>query len=201
MGSAAPPALLFVDDHPLYREGFRAVVGRSLPGLRLHVALSAEDALDIIAGGLDVDLCLADLRLPGLSGFDLIRQLRGERPDIARALLCADLTPAVAQQARDLGCVACLSKHRGLPEMSEALDAALRGQPVFDADPAEGPRLTDRRRRVLALAAEGQSNKQIARGLGITERTVKEHWSAIFAHMGVSRRAEAVSRAQRLRVI
>ena len=195
------PRLLFVDDHPLYGAGVRLTLEAALPELEVLIARTAAEALTLLASGLDVDLCLADLRLERENGFDLLERVRRLWPMVARGILCAEPTAEIARQARALGCIACLSKARDMEGLVGALDALFNGDEVFDAESERSVGLSERRQMVLAFAARGLSNKEIARQLGITERTVKDHWSCIFEQMDVANRAEAVSRAHELRLI
>ena len=193
--------LLFVDDHPLYRSGVQVTLARALPDLGVFLAGSAEEALGLFEGGLDVDLCLADLRLPAMDGLTLLEGVGRRWPTMARSLLCAEPSPDLARRTRAMGCVGCLSKSRDMDALAQALTDLFQGVEVFDGEPVAGGPLTDKRRLVLDLAARGKSNKQIARELGITERTVKDHWSNIFERLAVGNRAEAVSKAHQLRLI
>jgi len=195
------PRLLFVDDHPLYGAGVRLTLEAALPELEILLARTGAEAITLLSSGLDVDLVLTDLRLEGSNGFELLERIGRLWPMVARGILCADLTAEIARGARAVGCVACLSKARDMDGLVEALDALFNGDEVFDAEAELSIGLSKRRQMVLAFAARGLSNKEIARQLGITERTVKDHWSCIFAQMDVSNRAEAVSRAHELRLI
>jgi DNA-binding NarL/FixJ family response regulator len=194
--------LLFVDDHPLYRSGFELALARVMPELAVDLAASAGEALDHLARSDDVDLCLADLRLPDQDGLALLEIVGQSWPSVGRGLLCAEPTAVVARRAAGLGCIACLSKDRDMAGLAAALNTLFQGGAIFDGavdDPYES--LSEKRRAVLALAAAGKQNKEIAFALGITERTVKDHWAKIFARLEVANRAEAVSRAHRLGLI
>lgn len=193
--------LLFVEDHPLYRTGVRVTLERAMPELEVVLAGDSLEALALLDSALDIDLCLTDLRLPDEDGFSLLEQVRRRWPSIARGVLCADPTADTGRRARALGCIACLSKARDMDGLADALSALFNGDEVFDVDSEDGPGLSGRRRFILELAAKGQSNKQIARELGITERTVKDHWSSIFGQLAAANRAEAISRAHQLRLI
>lgn len=194
--------LLFIDDHPLYRAGVAMALERSMPDLEIVLAGDAAEAVALLVAGLDADLCLSDLRLPGMDGFDLLESVRMRWPSIARGVLCAEPTTAIAHRARAQGCVACLSKSRDMDDLAAALMLLFTGEEVFDAEDAQATlELSDRRRRVLERAARGLSNKEIARELGISERTVKDHWAGIFRQLEVGNRVEAVSRAHQLRLL
>lgn len=194
--------LLFVDDHPLYRAGFQLAIARELPDLEIAVAGTAEEAIEQLVAAPDYDLCLSDVRLPGIDGIELLELVARRWPTVARAVLCSEPTPGLVARARDMGLVGCLSKARDMEGLAEALASLFDGGLVFDADTqVPGSILSAKRRRVLELASHGNSNKQIARELGITERTVKDHWSRIFEGLAVANRAEAVSEAHKRRLI
>jgi DNA-binding NarL/FixJ family response regulator len=192
-----------VDDHPLYRSGVQLTLARAIPDLTVLLAGSREEALQILFERTDIDLCLADLRLPGADGISLLETVGRQWPSVARGLLCSDPGQDLARRAREIGCVACLSKSRDMDGLAEALAALFDGAVVYDTDATleHAPTLSSKRRLVLELAARGMSNKEIARELGITERTVKDHWASIFTRLGVGNRAEAVSRAHHMQLI
>ena len=193
--------LLFVDDHPLYRSGVQLALARAMPDLEVDLAASGEEALELLAIEPNVDLCLSDYRLPNTDGLTLLAEVGRRWPTIARGLLCSDATADLARRADAIGCVACLTKGRDMDALVDALNTLFQGGAVFDADGPAARALSDRRRLVLELAARGASNKVIARELGCTERTVKDHWARIFERLEVSNRAEAIGRAYDLRLL
>lgn len=196
--------LLFVDDHPLYREGVRRALSEAMPALRIVLADGQTSALAVLASDDDIDLCLSDFNLPDGDGLSLLGRVAQQHPTVARGLLCGEPDAAMARQARSLGCVACLSKDRDIASLVDALKTLFNGGAVFDVDPSQAvgtTTLSDKRKDILRLAAKGLSNKEISQLLGISERTVKDHWAAIFDQMGVSNRTEAVSQALRERLL
>lgn len=193
--------LLFVDDHPLYRSGVQLTLARAMPDLMVELKSSSEEALSYLSAEPNVDLCLADFRLGGSDGLSLLDEVGRRWPTIARGLLCSDPTADLSRRARAIGCVACLSKARDMDALVDALANLFQGGAVFDGDEVPSAALSDKRRQVLELAARGKSNKAIARELGCTERTVKDHWARIFERLAVANRAEAISRAHELRLL
>lgn len=192
-------SLLFVDDHPLYREGILRTLGEALPGLRVQVAGTQDSALIVLRTEPDVDLCLADYRLRNADGLSLLQHVGAEFPLVARGLLCAAPTPELVRRARDIGCVACLSKDRNAEGLAEALNLLFDGGTVFDTSNPEGAEriVSAKRMEILRLAAAGMTNKAIAEQLGIAERSIKDHWTYLFRQLEVSTRAEAVGVAYR----
>jgi DNA-binding NarL/FixJ family response regulator len=197
-------SLLFVDDHPLYREGVRRALTDAMPELRIVLASGTVSAMEVLAAEPDIDLCLSDFQLPDGDGLMLLGQMARLHPTVARGLLCGAPDAAMARQATALGCVACLSKGRDIASLGEALRKLFDGGSVYDVAPAAVMAvvaLSDKRKEILRLAAKGLSNKEISALLSISERTVKDHWSYIFEQMGVSNRTEAVSQALRERLL
>lgn len=195
--------LLFVDDHPLYREGVRRALRDALPTLAIHVASGVQEALTTLQAHPETDLCLSDFTLGDGDGLALLQQAGKLHPTVARGLLCAAPTGEMAYRAEAMGCVACLSKDRDLDSLVQALQTLFEGGSQFDVTPlvCGVAGLTDKRKEILRLAAKGLSNKEISGLLGISERTVKDHWSYIFEQLGVSNRTEAVGYALRERVL
>lgn len=196
--------LVFVDDHPLYREGLSRALGEAMPELQVRVADSRVAALALLAREPEVDLCLSDFHLPDGDGLALLAQVAAQHPTVARGLLCGAPDPVMARKAQSLGCVACISKDRDIGGLAEALRLLFEGGEVFDVAPLvgkAGAALSDKRREILRLAAKGLSNKEISALMGSSERTVKDHWSYIFEQLGVSNRTEAVGVALRDRLL
>lgn len=192
-------SILFVDDHPLYREGIQRTLMEALPGLKVQVADALDSALVALRAEPEIDLCLADYRLRGDDGLNLLQQVGSEFPTVARGLLCGSLTPELVERARSIGCVACLSKDRDAEELTEALNLLFEGGTVFDTCSPNGAErsVSAKRLEILRLAAAGMTNKFIAQKLGVGERTVKDHWAHLFEQLGVGTRAEAVGVAYR----
>jgi DNA-binding NarL/FixJ family response regulator len=188
--------LLFVEDHPIYRDGLRRALQGATPRLRIWAVDGVKAALEVLERQSDPDLVLADQRLLDGDGLSLITTIRERRPDIAVGLLCADANAALTRRARAIGAVACLSKDRDAGRLAQALDVLFGGGTVFDADMVEDA-LSLRRREILALAADGLLDKQIGDRLGISESTVRNHWHNLFLKLNAGNRTEAVTRALR----
>ncbi|MEJ2288708.1 MAG: response regulator transcription factor [Deinococcales bacterium] len=189
--------VLIVDDHPVVRAGLRAF-------------LDLQDDFDVVgeAGSLGEareraretghDLVLLDLQLPDGSGLTLIEELAAA----CRVLvLTSFLDEAKVRQAMRRGASGYLLKHAGPNALLDKVRAALRGEVPLDpeavralASPVMDPlaELTPRERQVLALMAQGLSNKRIAARLSISEKTVKTHAGHVFAKLGVDDRLQAV---------
>ena len=196
--------LLLVDDHPLFGVGFVHALTQARPGLQVNAALTLEEGLDK-AAGLAPDVVLVDYRLAGDSGVDGIAGLRrfGEsHPLVVRVLISGDEDPALATRARAAGAAAFIGKSLPIGRILHVLDIVVAGgehfEPAVRASAAAqaGSEPTARQLEVLWLIAQGRQNKQIAHELGIAERTVKLHVTALFDALDARNRTHLLVRAR-----
>ena len=192
--------VLIVDDHPIVREGLVAALhGKG----DIEVAGgygSAEEGI-AAAARLRPDVVILDLELPGLSGLDAIAKFAA--PVL---MLTAYGTDEEIDRALAAGAKGYLLKGAPLADIERAIAAVARGESYLDSrvtaqllSRGGRARLTAREREVLRLL--GQSNKEIAAALGISERTVKFHVTSIFNKLGADSRAQAVAIAAERRLI
>src|SRR5918993_1970003 len=202
------PSLLIADDHPLFRAALRGAAKDAVPDLEVREA----DSLDSVLARLDeepgIDLVLLDLHMPGNHGLAGLAAIRAQHPGVAVVVVSANDDPRVVRRALDHGAAGYLPKSTGLDDLREAirsvlaleqwlppkLRTAVDGAPSTPNDAALAARLASlspQQFRVLALVAEGLLNKQIADRLGVQERTVKAHLTAIFERLGVRNRTQA----------
>ncbi|MFE0175097.1 response regulator [Streptomyces sp. NPDC059002] len=200
-----PIRILIADDHTLLRNA-------------LAELLQAEEGMDVVAGAghvselLDLasqhqpDIVLLDIEMPGNDCPEVtVRQLRGASPDTKVLVLTMHDAPALVQSLLTLGIRGFLHKTVSRQTLSAAVrDACAPGGPVavslsegrvtMGATPSQGP-LSPRETEVIDLAAQGMSNYQIARHLGIAEGTVKRHMRNIFDKLRARSRVEAANKA------
>jgi two-component system, NarL family, response regulator LiaR len=195
--------VLVADDHAVVRQGLRTFLGLQEDIDVVGEAADGEEAL-ALAERLAPDVVLIDLVMPGVDGIEALRRLR-ERVPAARAIVLSSfvdddkLFPAVRA-----GAAGYLLKDVQPQELVAAIRTVHGGgallHPTVAArlmeELADDP-LTPREREVLALIGRGLPNKQIARELGIAEKTVKAHVSAVLAKLGVSDRTQAALYAVR----
>jgi DNA-binding NarL/FixJ family response regulator len=207
-GSERPITVVIADDHPVVRQGLAVLldvqddivlVGEANDGHEA-VRLTLEHAPDVL---------LLDLKLPGLDGLGVLGELRarGVRTRVLVLTSAAGPTsPALALQAGAAGFLykdvdpdalvrAIRSVHDGHTVLAPGAAGLVAARPATDARGIGS--LTARERDVLALVADGRSNREIARMLGIAEKTVKAHVSAILAKLGVADRTQAALLAVR----
>jgi DNA-binding NarL/FixJ family response regulator len=197
MAFVAAAEVLIVEDHPLYGDGMVSLLARHAPALRCRVVPDAAQALHLLQRHGGVDLLLADQRLPGeIDGLTLLERVGALHPTTARVLISGHDDARLAAQARRIGAMGFLPKSLPPDAWIAALTSVLTGEPWFPATPCTAAAgLTQRQVHILERIAAGQTNKVIARELGITERTIKYHLAEIFARVSASSRAEAVARA------
>jgi DNA-binding NarL/FixJ family response regulator len=188
--------LLIVDDHAIVRQGLEQLFA-TLPDVHV-VGTAADGELAVTrARELDPDVVLMDIRMPKLDGVAATRRIVAGDPRVRVVILTSYEDDGQVAEARRAGAVGYLLKHSDPPDVVAAVRAAYEGDPVpavpLRARPAAAERgvLTPREREVLGLVGEGLSNREIARRLGITERTVKHHLTNVFQTIGVTDRVHA----------
>ncbi|MEU8775208.1 response regulator transcription factor [Streptomyces sp. NPDC048606] len=196
--------VLIVDDHQVVRRGLRTFLEVQED---IEVVGEACDGAEGVAraGELRPDVILMDVKMPGTDGIEALRRLRGTDSD-ARVLIVTSFTeqrtvvPALRAGAAgyvykdidpDALAAAIRSVHAGhvllQPEVAEVL-LAQDDQPAGAGRPGA---LTEREREVLGLIADGRSNREIARALVLSEKTVKTHVSNILMKLDLSDRTQA----------
>ncbi|MHB0876078.1 MAG: response regulator [Anaerolineae bacterium] len=203
-------SVLLADDHPAVRAGVRQFIERD-PGIT--VLSEVDDGAAAIAAIhlLQPDVAVVDLRMPRLSGLELITQIRGEGLPTACIVLTAyDGDPYVFAALR-AGAKGYLLKTAGPEELAHAIRMVHAGHFALTPEvtgrvmdrlgtPAapEIERLSERELEVLKLAGRGLTNRAIGTQLGISDRTIHSHLVNVFGKLGVSTRTEAVLKAMRM---
>jgi two-component system, NarL family, nitrate/nitrite response regulator NarL len=199
--------VLLIDDHTLFREGLQELLGRR--GIETVGAVGDGETGIRLARELEPDVILLDMRMPGMNGLEVLRRLRQgglrmpvvmlttstEEQDLVECLrngaqgyLLKEMDPGDLVNALEdiMG-----GKTVVAPQLAQLLARVVQGQTGTDEEPNPFEVLTPRESEILGLLAEGQSNKVIARNLGISDGTVKLHVKAILRKLGVHSRVEA----------
>ncbi|MBF0248221.1 MAG: response regulator transcription factor [Alphaproteobacteria bacterium] len=202
--------ILLVDDHKLVRTGLALVLKEMEPGIVLFEAGGANEGVELAKATPDLDLVLMDLDLPDGSGLDAMVDINASNPKLPVVILSAMDDRPMITRALDMGARGYIPKSASGDVMQNSLRLVLSGGiclPPGYGDVARGdggddaPSLTQRQLEVLRLMAQGNSNKEIARALGISENTVRVHISAIINTMNAANRTEAAYSAMRLGLI
>lgn len=199
--------VLVVDDHAVVRRGLVQLLGQA-DGIEV-IGQAADGAEAVAAQASDpADVVLMDLQMAGMDGVSATRALVAADPHVQVLVLTSFSDTDRILGALDAGALGYVLKDAEPDDLIDAVRAVARGESPLHPRAARllltarrgGPRgaaLTPREREVLALVREGLANKQIARRLGISERTVKAHLTAIFAALGVQDRTQAALWAER----
>ncbi len=198
--------LVIVDDHPVVRDGLRGML-ESQPDFEVvGEASDGEEAVRTV-NLLSPEIVLMDLRMPVMDGVAALREIKASNPQVQVLVLTtydsdADILPAI-----EAGATGYLLKDTSREDLYAAIRAAGRGEAILSPGvaarligqmraPAE-QKLSIRELEVLQLVAEGDSNREIASRLHISQATVKSHLIHIFDKLGVSDRTAAVTAALR----
>jgi DNA-binding NarL/FixJ family response regulator len=203
--------VVLADDHAMVRLGLEQL----LDGAEgIEVVGTAADGAEAVAVVLEMepDVVLMDLQMPGVDGVAATRQIVASAVETEVVVLTSFSDSERIVAALDAGAIGYLLKDTEPEDLLEGIRAAARGESPINPRaarklltarvkaPALTVDLTPREVEVLGLVRQGFANKQIARRLGITERTVKAHLTSTFQRIGVSDRTQAALWAERNRL-
>jgi DNA-binding NarL/FixJ family response regulator len=203
--------VVVADDHPLVRDGLRALLS-STPGMEL-VGEAATGREAVRAAVVDrPDVLIMDIRMPDLDGVAATSEIARTAPDVAVLVLTMFEDDDSVFAAINAGARGYLVKGATQAEITRAISAAAAGEAIFGRDvarrllghltrapqppPPAFPQLTSREREILELVALGQPNAAIASRLGLSGKTIANHVSSIFTKLQVTGRAEAIIKAR-----
>lgn len=201
--------VLVVDDHELVRVGLRAVLER-YP--RLQLVGEAANAAEGVRQALQLkpDVILMDVRLPDGNGFDVCRQIRQKNLDSRVLFLTSYSDDAVLEQVVMVEADGFLLKDVHPDELVAAIEKVHAGQSILDPavtrrvfeqlkrgaashSPTPLDNLSAQEKRVLALVAEGKTNKEIGMALGLSDKTVKNYLANAMEKLQINRRSQAAA--------
>jgi DNA-binding NarL/FixJ family response regulator len=201
--------MLLVDDHKVVRSGLKALLGGTA---NIEVVGEAGTMKDAVSGAarLKPDLVLMDVRLPDGSGIDACREIRTSRPETRVLFLTSFADDDAVLATIFAGADGYLLKEIDEDGLIRAIETVAAGRSILDPSVTQrvlarikdqssvegaqkGEALSPQEQKVLALVAEGQTNKEIAAGLGLSDKTVRNYLSNIFQKLQVSRRSHAAA--------
>lgn len=202
--------LLIADDHPTFREGLSRMLSDEEDFECIGKAADGLEAVEM-TWKLKPDVVLIDISMPNLDGIAAAKQIRAKSPDTAIIIISAFDYDSYILAALQAGAAGYMLKTTPLGELISAIRLVHRGESVLDvkatgklvrhlrggAPSPDFEPLQTRETVVLKLAAQGMSNKEIARELSISERTVQTHLLNVFRKLGVNSRTQAVLYALR----
>jgi two-component system nitrate/nitrite response regulator NarL len=206
---------LIVDDHAVLRKGLSALLQQAKPDSVVLEASEGAQGLELARLHPNLDVVFLDLKMPGLGGVPAIEAFGAQHPDLPLIVLSSSEDPHDVRRVISAGALGYIPKSANANTLVAALEMVLQGQvylpplllneqnvvaSAVEAAPARGAGrlLTERQTEVLALIARGLSNKEIARALGLSEKTVKVHVGGLFRALDVANRMQATNEARKL---
>jgi DNA-binding NarL/FixJ family response regulator len=203
--------VVVVDDHQIVREGLSSLLG-ALDGINVvGTAADGRDAVHVVADTAP-DVVVMDIQMPQLDGVEATRMITGRHPGVRVVMLTMNEDDDTVLSAMRAGASGYLLKGSGADEVQNAIRAAAAGGMVFGASLAARiaayftgaapqaeepfPELSERERDVLKMLAAGKSNDSIAAELYVSNKTVRNAVSGIYAKLHAAGRAEAIIRAR-----
>jgi two-component system NarL family response regulator len=201
MTNAPPIRILIADDHPIVREGLVAIIQRRTDMTVVGEAATGREAVELYHQ-TKPDIILMDLRMPEMDGVEAIQAIRGKDPNARIIILTTYDSDEDIYRGLRSGARAYLLKDAGREALLEAIRAVHAGKALIPghvaaklAERMMEPDLTPREIEVLNLLAQGKTNRQIARELGVALGTVKSHVNNILTKMGAEDRTQAATLA------
>jgi DNA-binding NarL/FixJ family response regulator len=199
--------IVIADDHRVVRTGLEQLIGTFDDVEVVGSGVNGEEAVEMCAAA-QPEVALIDLEMPVLNGIEATRRILDASPATSVIVFTSFSDRERILRALDAGAIGYLLKDSEPDELHRAIRAAMRGEAplapkaaaaVLAARSAASPShdLTEREREVLRLVASGLANKQIARRLSISEKTVKGHLTHVFQAIGVTDRTQAALWAER----
>jgi len=207
--------LLVADDHELFRRGLVAVIGERPQWSVVAEAANGREAVRL-ATELEPDIAILDLTMPELNGLDAAREIQAARPATRVLIVTAHESEQLVREVLQAGALGYVLKSDAGHALLQAIDSLLHGRPFFSSSvgrlvldgylrpgPSESPGalLSPRERHVVQLLAEGKSNKEVARLLDLSVKTVETHRNNIMRKMGFGSLAELVRYAVRNKIV
>jgi len=203
--------VMIVDDHNLVREGLKAVFDQGDEIDVVGEAGSGEEAIEMV-NKMKPDVILMDISMPGMNGIQATKLIRDANPDAKIVILTMLDQEGYVYEAIKAGATGYMLKSTSSDELVNAIQTVNEGKALLHPDAtaqllkefvtlaqnkAKDYGLSNREMEVLQLLSEGNTNKEIAKALWISEQTVKTHVAHIFDKLGTSDRTETVAQALR----
>lgn len=203
--------ILLVDDHEVVRLGLKALISRQPSFEVIGEASTADEAVEK-AIAQQPDVVVMDIRLPGKSGIEATREIMRARPETRVIILTSYADDELLMDAIEAGAAGYVLKQIGSDALLKALESVARGESLLDpalmnkvfARLREAARhergrafaaLTEQEIKILALIAEGYTNREIAERVYLSEKTVRNYVSAILGKLGLAHRSQAAAYA------
>lgn len=213
--SALP--ILIIDDHPVYLDGISYILQSILGNVDIIQAHSGREAIDQVSGRIDIEWIFLDQQLPDTNGVALLQKFNELMVSAPVVMMSGNDDIALVHAAMENGASGFIPKVFGRVAFENCLNTIRRGDlylppewkgrldyhrsSVVNARNAMLSQLSDRRREVLLMMAEGYTNAEMASALGIAETTVKTHVSALLSIFDVDNRSHCIAEARKMGLI
>ncbi|RZF29252.1 response regulator transcription factor [Paraburkholderia sp. UYCP14C] len=201
--------ILIADDHAIVRGGLKQIIATTADMIVVEETGHGSEVIDKLRS-CDIDLLLLDMTMPGISGVDLIRRVRADRPALPLLVLSIHNEAQVASRALRAGATGYVTKDsdpevllaaiRKLADGGRFIDPKLVDAMVFEKHAGDVPPhevLTDREFQVLQLIASGRSINDIAEACSLSAKTISTHKMRLMQKLGLSNNAEVIRYAMR----
>ena len=205
---AGETRVMIVDDHEVVREGLRSLLRRRQELAVVGEADSVASAIEE-ARRTEPDVVIMDVRLPDGSGVEACRQIRAERPDTKVLMLTSYGDDEAVFASIMAGAIGYLLKQTSTNTLIEAIERAMKGESLLDPavtqrvlervrsgkqdEDEELALLSEQERKILDLIAKGMTNRELAKEIFLSDKTVKNYVSSILSKLSLRRRSEAAA--------
>ena len=195
--------ILIADDHQLVRDTIASCLS-STGEFDIHTAANLDEAFNVLATPIGIDLAILDYQMPGMQGLRGLQKVKSKHPGVKTAIISGVATSEVARDALQLGASGYFPKSIPVQTLVGGIKQILGGDEFLDVtldENAQRPEvkrdynLTKREIEILRALNSGHSNKEIANAFGLKEVTVKFHVTNVMSKLGVANRTQAALRA------
>lgn len=209
--------ILIIDDHPIYLDGISLILQSILGNVDILQANNGHEAIEQVSGRIDIEWIFLDQQLPDSNGLTLLKKFNDLMISAPIVMMSGNDDIALVYEALEAGASGFIHKAFGRAAFENCLNTIRRGDlylppewkgrlehyrnTVVKARNSLLNQLSDRRREVLIMMAEGYTNAEMAAALGIAEATVKTHVSALLSIFDVDNRSHCIAEARKLGLI
>lgn len=200
--------ILIVDDHQILRNGLSLIMQTTQDMEVVGTAADGQEGLDQVKA-LNPDVVLTDIRMPGMDGITMLKEIRKSNPNLPVVVLTTFDDQKPIQEAMQMGAKGFLLKDAEKETIVKTIRTAFEGRVYIDpalmdkafARTMETAKLTDQEHEILMMVADGDRNVDIADKMHLSVRTIKSHLTDIYGKLDVYTRAEAVAEGLRQGII